>query len=258
MEEVVASSSKAKVFSVLDAKFRFLHIKLDYESSLITTFNTPYGRYRLLILPFGIKSVFENFQKIMDRMLQCIQGARAIMDDILVCGMSDEDHDKVLRNVIDSAIQWNLGLNFEKCHIKKPLVDYVGHTVTEHGLEPNQEKEHAVGDMPMSKDKRYIRRFLAMVQYLSKLIPNMSTIDAPLRELLKKETGFHWSKPQRKRERARASKSFKKCVPALCWHGMTKTKKLQFSATPVIMHCEVYCYKRAAQLHTHQRPWPRR
>ena len=46
VEEVVADIPRAKYFSVLDAKSGFLQIKLTHESSLLTTFNTPYGRYR--------------------------------------------------------------------------------------------------------------------------------------------------------------------------------------------------------------------
>ena len=61
VEEVVASFPNTIVFSVLDAKSGFLQIKLDYESSLLTTFNTPRGRYRWLRLPFGVKSAPEIF-----------------------------------------------------------------------------------------------------------------------------------------------------------------------------------------------------
>ncbi|KAJ8049716.1 hypothetical protein HOLleu_02584 [Holothuria leucospilota] len=46
VEEVVVSMPDAKVFSVQDAKSGFLQIKIDYESSLLTTFNTHVGRYR--------------------------------------------------------------------------------------------------------------------------------------------------------------------------------------------------------------------
>ena len=56
VEEVIASIPGAKVFSKIYAKSGFLQIKLDYESSLLTTFNTPIGRYRWLRLRFGIKS----------------------------------------------------------------------------------------------------------------------------------------------------------------------------------------------------------
>ena len=51
-----ASLSKAKVFSVLDAKSGFWH----------NTFNPPFGRYRWLRMPFGISSALEGFQKRMN------------------------------------------------------------------------------------------------------------------------------------------------------------------------------------------------
>ncbi|PIK49541.1 hypothetical protein BSL78_13603 [Apostichopus japonicus] len=69
VEEIVASIPDATVLSVLDAKSGLLQIKIYYESSLLTTFNTPIGRYRWFRLPFGIKSALEMFQRIMDNML---------------------------------------------------------------------------------------------------------------------------------------------------------------------------------------------
>ena len=86
VEEVVAAFPDAKVFSIFDAKSGFLQIKLYYESSPLMTFNTPQGQYQWLRLPFGVKSVPEIFQRVMDQMLEGIEGARAIMDGILVTG----------------------------------------------------------------------------------------------------------------------------------------------------------------------------
>jgi len=78
IEEVVSTISDAKVFSKLDAKSGFLQIKLDEASSLLTTLNTPLGRYRWLSLPFGIKCAPEIFQRIMDQMQEAIEGARLL------------------------------------------------------------------------------------------------------------------------------------------------------------------------------------
>ena len=103
VEEVVADIPRAKYFSVLDAKSGFLQIKLTHESSLLTTFNTPYGRYRWLRLPFGIRSCPEIYQQIMDDMLEGIKGARAIMDDILIAAETVDEHDKILKSVLDRA-----------------------------------------------------------------------------------------------------------------------------------------------------------
>ena len=130
VEDMVASIPDAKVFSVVDAKAGFLQIKLDYESSLLTTFNSPMGRYRWLRLPFGIKSAPEMYQRIMDTMLENIDGVRAVMDDILVAGRDEKHHDEIMKKLVRRATEWNLRLNFEKCQIKKPSVRYVGHIVS--------------------------------------------------------------------------------------------------------------------------------
>ena len=100
VEEVVASMPGAKVFSKIDAKSGFLQIKLDYESSLLTTFNSPIGRYRWLRLPFGMKSAPEIYQRIMDEMLDDIDGARAIMDNILIAGKTPQEHDRIMADCL--------------------------------------------------------------------------------------------------------------------------------------------------------------
>lgn len=99
-EEVISTIPEAKVFSKLDTKSGFLQIKLDEASSLFTTFNTPLGRYRWLRLLFGIKCAPEIFQRIMDHMLEGLEGAPAVMDDILIAGSNTEHRDAVPGQVI--------------------------------------------------------------------------------------------------------------------------------------------------------------
>ena len=196
IEEVISTIPDAKVFSKLDAKSGFLQIKLDEASSLLTTFNTPLGRYRWLRLPFGIKCAPDIFQRIMDQMLEGIEGATAIMDDILIAGSNTEQHDAVLRKVIERATTYNLKLNLQKCLIRQPAVPYIGHLLTSEGLKPDPSKVAAVRAMPTPKNKDDVKRFLGFVTYLSKFIPNLSELDAPLRELLKTDAVFDWQPAQ--------------------------------------------------------------
>ena len=56
-----------KVFSKADLRDGFLQIQLDEESSKLTTFQTPWGRYRYLRMPFGISPAPEYFQRKMDQ-----------------------------------------------------------------------------------------------------------------------------------------------------------------------------------------------
>ena len=97
LEELTLMLSDAKYFSVLDATSGYWQIKLDAESSLLTTFNTPFGRYRFTRMPFGIHSVQEVFQKTMDMAFEGINGCKSIIDDMLVWGSSKEEHDQHLR-----------------------------------------------------------------------------------------------------------------------------------------------------------------
>ena len=165
VEEVASNIPKATVFSVLDAKQGFLRIKLDNDSSYLTIFNTPQGRYRWLRLPFGLKCAPEIFQCIMDNMLEDIDGAEAIMDDILIAGKDKASHDAILKKVLQKAADYNLKLNFQKCKIGQTSVRYCGHLTTQNVILPDPDKVQALSNMP-SQDKAGVKRFLGLVTCL--------------------------------------------------------------------------------------------
>lgn len=56
IEDILPDLSEAKCFSVLDAKDGFWHVRLEYESSLMTKFNSSFGRFRWLSMPFWINT----------------------------------------------------------------------------------------------------------------------------------------------------------------------------------------------------------
>ena len=63
IDDVLLSLSRAKVFTKIDARNGHWHVQLDDESSKLTTFDTPYGRYRWKRLPFGVSVASEIFQE---------------------------------------------------------------------------------------------------------------------------------------------------------------------------------------------------
>ena len=73
---------------------------LDEASSKLCTFNTPYGRYRFTRLPFGIKSAPEVFQHGISELFQDVEGVKAIVDDLLIWGKDDDEHDARLTQVM--------------------------------------------------------------------------------------------------------------------------------------------------------------
>ncbi len=236
IEEVVSDTNMAdaKVFSVLDAKQGFLQILLDDESSLLTTFNTPIGRYRWLRLPFGLKCAPEIYQRIMDQMLKGIDGATAIMDDILVAGRSVEHHDGILKWVLERTASYNLKLNYQKCKIRLNSVKYVGHIITSQGVQADPDKLKAVKNMPVPMDKSAVKRFLGFVTYLSKFIPNFSKVSAPLREIQHQED-FAWGPS----EQSSFDKLKELCCnsPVLAYYDVQKPVEVQCDASKDGLGC---------------------
>ena len=191
IEEVIGDIPNAKFFSTLDAKAGFWQIPLSEDSIDYTTFNTAFGRYQFERLPFGLSSSSEVFQQTMEQLFAGYP-CHIIVDDILVTGPTLEKHDENLRQVLTRCREVGLQLNKEKCKFRMKEVSYVGHMLTHQGVSPDQSKVKAITDMPPPEDKAALQRFLGMINYLSKFIPNYSDKTEVLRSLLKKDTEWCW------------------------------------------------------------------
>ena len=204
-------------------------MKLDDESSLLTTTNTPIGRYRWLKLPFGIKSAHEMYQRAMDEMLEGIDHAYAIMDDILVAARDISHHDSVLEKVLYRAKSDNLKLNFDKVRVRKQQVPYVGNIISTEGLRPDPEKVRAMKEMPPPTTKEYVRRFLGSIQYLAKFLPMLAEVETPLRELTKRDVLFHCDAQQA--EAFQRLKDLCCTAPVLAYYDVKKETTTQCDAS---------------------------
>lgn len=229
VEEVVTKTNGAKFFSVLDANSGYWQIVLDKESSKLCTFNTPWGRYSYTRLPFGIKTAGDIFIHEMNKILSGLPGVDVIADDILIHGHTITEHNERLKSVLDRAREVNLKLNPNKSKICKTEVNYVGHILTQQGLKPNKERVDAIINMPTPKDKAAVQRFMGMMGYVSKFIPNMAEIAKPLRILLHKETAWHWDDSQ-----VAAFEKLKTLLtnaPVLKYYDVTQKTTLQVDAS---------------------------
>lgn len=114
-EEVMTRLTDAQYFSCLDAPSGFWQCCLDEESSDLCTFNTPYGRYKYLRLPFCISCAPEVFHRVVKELFEGIEGVESYLDDILVWGRTKAEHDQRLRDVLQRARENNLKFNLKKC-----------------------------------------------------------------------------------------------------------------------------------------------
>lgn len=131
-------------------------------------------------MPFGLSSASEVFQHSMEQIFAGYPRA-IIVDDVLIGRKTVEEHDINLRKVLDRAREVNLRLNLLKCRLRLDEVSYVGHVFTKDGLRADPSKTTAISEMAVPPDVPALQRFLGMVNYLGKFIPNFSELSAPLR-----------------------------------------------------------------------------
>ena len=161
-------------------------------------------------------------------MVEDLDGVEVIMDDVIIAG-DDTTHDERLLKFLERASEKGVKLNKEKCKIRQREVPYVGHLLTAEGLKIDPQKVKAIHEMPEPKTKEDVKRLLGFVQFLSRYLPRLSTVDAPLRELEKSDVLFHWDHPQM--ESFRKIKQLVSQAPVLQRYDMDKPVTIQCDAS---------------------------
>ncbi|XP_062610112.1 uncharacterized protein LOC134271904 [Saccostrea cucullata] len=196
-EEVMSKFKDAKYFSKPDASSGFWQMKLDKQSSMYTCFNTPFGRYRFLRLPFGISSAPEVYHKAVHMILEHLKGTSSFMDDIIVWGANLEEHNERIKQVLETVRGANLKLNKSKCEFGVQELTFLGDVISDKGIKPDPEKIWAIEQFPTPTNKQDVQRFLGMVNYQGKYIPDLSTKTHTLRRLLEEKNVFQWTQEEK-------------------------------------------------------------
>lgn len=195
VENTLAKLKGAKYFSKIDATSGFHQIKLDEESKKISTIITPFGRYVYNRLPFGLNCAPEYFSMKFSNLFKDLKVA-IHMDDILVFEETKEKHDRILREVLNRLQNEGLTINRKKCVFRVKEVTYLGHLINEKGIKVDPDRFKAINAFKVPANKKELVRFLGMVNFVGRFIPNKSHLLEPLHMLLKDSNMFIWGKTQ--------------------------------------------------------------
>ena len=113
-------------------------------------------------------------------------------------GKTEEEHDHNLKRVMEKLTAANLKLNRSKCEFKKKEVHFLGHKISETGAAPDPSKIKAILEMPDPTNLPELRRFMGMVNYLGRYLPDLSTVLKPISQLLEKNREWVWGPAQAK------------------------------------------------------------
>jgi len=191
--QILYQLGQAKYFSCLDLAVGYHQIDMDPSDVDKTAFSTKEGHWAYKSMPIGLKTVPTTFQRMMNNVLSGLTGTRcSVFLDIVIYANSLVDHGRKLRDVFRRMRKYNLKLQPNKCEFLRKEVTFLGHKISEHGVEPDAGKIKCIKNFPTPKTAKQLKGFLGLTGYYRKFVPQFSKIAAPLHNLLKRDAKYMW------------------------------------------------------------------
>ncbi|KAL6459678.1 hypothetical protein MHYP_G00314370 [Metynnis hypsauchen] len=167
IEETFALLSGSKWFTVLDLKSGYYQLEVEPADCPKTAFTTPFGTWQFRKMPQGLTNSPATFQRTMERVMAGInlQELIAFLDDLIIFSSTLEEHEQRLMTVLKRIADVGLKLSPAKCRFFQTSVNYLGHVISEEGIQPNPEKVSAIKNWPRPTTVKEVRSFLGFAGY---------------------------------------------------------------------------------------------
>lgn len=181
--EITRSVHNAKYFSVLDLKDGFWQVELRNEDrEKIAFLDTNNRLLQFKRMPQGFKNSPAVFQRGMFMILEGLVGKICLsyIDDIMVFGNTEEEHDSNLKTVIERLKAYGMAINEKKSVFRQKEISFLGYIIGFNFIKPAVARSQAIIDYQTPKNKREIRKFIGIVNYDRIFVPNLSELAKPL------------------------------------------------------------------------------
>ena len=186
IEELLDTLAGSKYFSVLDMKSGYHQVEVLKEHKCRTAFTVgPLGFWEFNRLPFGLSNAPATYQRLIEQCLGDLNMkiCAIYLDDLIIFSSTLEEHLERLDIVLRRLKECNLKLNLKKCKFLQTKVKYVGHIVSENGVEADPEKIEKIRNWPTPKNAEEVRQFTSFAGYYRRFVKDFSKIAKPLTEL---------------------------------------------------------------------------
>ena len=186
IEEILDTLAGSKYFTVLDMKSGYHQVDVLEEHKCRTAFTVgPLGLWEFNRLPFGLSNAPATYQRLMEQCLGDLNMkiCAIYLADLIIFSSTLEEHLERLDMVLQRLKECNLKLSPSKCKFLQTKVKYVGHIVSENGVEADPEKIEKVRNWHTPKNGDEIRQFTSFAGYYRRFVKDFSKIAKPLTDL---------------------------------------------------------------------------
>ena len=183
-----------KDFSTLDLRSGYYHIGLSDSAKPKTAFViSGMAKFELNRVLFGLAQAPAYFHRLINEVLTDCNFAMGYLDDIIIFSKTEEEHPQHLKEIFECLRKAGLKLKLQKCSFFKKHIQYLGHLISDEGIQPLPEKLESIAKMPVPQNAKQVKQFLGLVFYYRKYVPRFSDIARPLTQLTQKNEGFNWT-----------------------------------------------------------------
>lgn len=195
--ETLDRLGRAKVFTKLDLRNGYHHIRIAEGDEWKTAFRTRYGHFEYLVMPFGLTNAPASFQAMMNEIFAEFLDKFVVvyLDDILIYSENKEQHKEHVRQVLEKMRQHRLFANAKKCEFNKSEVEYLGYVVGQDGIKMDEKKVSTIRDWPLPQSLKDVQAFLGFANFYRRFIRNFAAIASPLTRLTRKDVQFDMDGP---------------------------------------------------------------
>ncbi|KAF9760669.1 Transposon Tf2-6 polyprotein [Nosema granulosis] len=186
-----------KIFSKIDLKNGFNQLELDKESRDITSFTMLGQQYRYKRVPFGIKSGPKLFQRTINIILSGIENCSVYIDDIIIYGKDETEHNETLLKVLDRLGKYNVKINFDKSKFLTRKIEILGNVIENGTIKIDTESIDKLLNSNFKKEsKKDIQKIIGTITWYRNFIPDVSRKILSLTRLLRNDTMEKWGEEQ--------------------------------------------------------------
>jgi hypothetical protein len=194
MDDLFDRMAGATIFSKIDLRAAYNQIRISPEDISKTAFNTRYGHFEFVVLPYGLCNAPATFQSLMNHIFwtECDDYVIVYVDDIFIFSKNADDHLEHIERVLSHLRQHKLYTAPAKCAFAQSRVECLGHIISAEGVHMMDAKVDSITNWPALRNAKHTARFLGLAGYYRKFVKSFSSIALPLTNLTKKTVPFTW------------------------------------------------------------------